>query len=71
MITTTDSNGFYQMNVAAGNISLDIEKEGYFSEYIEELSIDDSETLWVNVSLYPRPAENAIVCGYVTRQRDR
>ncbi len=64
--TSTDTNGFYQMNVAAGNISLQIEKEGYFSEYIEELSIDDSETLWVNVSLYPRPVENAIVCGYVT-----
>jgi len=65
-MTTTESNGFYQINVAAGNISLYIEKEGYFSEYIEELSIDDSETLWVNVSLNPRPAENAIVCGYVS-----
>ncbi len=64
--TTTENNGFYQMNVAAGSISLQIEKEGYFSEYIEELSIDDSETLWMNVSLYPRPVENAIVCGYIT-----
>jgi len=64
--TTTDINGFYQMNVAAGNINLVMEKEGYFSGHTEELSIDDSETLWVNVSLYPRPVENAIVCGYVT-----
>jgi hypothetical protein len=45
---------------------LDIEKEGYFSKSIEDLSVGDSETLWVNVSLNPRPAENAIVCGYVT-----
>jgi hypothetical protein len=65
-MTTSESNGFYQINVAAGNISLDIEKEGYFSTSIEDLSVGDSETLWVNVSLNPRPAENAIVCGYVT-----
>ena len=64
--TTTDTTGFYQMNVAAGTISLYMEKEGYFSEHIEELSIEESETLWVNVSLSPRPTENAIVCGYVT-----
>jgi hypothetical protein len=65
-MTTSGSNGFYQINVAAGNITLDIEKEGYFSKSIEDLSVSDSETLWVNVSLNPRPAENAIVCGYVT-----
>jgi hypothetical protein len=64
--TISDINGFYQMNVATGNISLELQKEGYFSEYIEELSIHDYETLWVNVSLYPRPVENAVVCGYVT-----
>ena len=65
-MTTTENNGFYHLNVAAGNISLNIEKEGYFSEYIEDLSVDDSETLWVNVSLNPRPAETAIVCGYIS-----
>ncbi|HWR27364.1 MAG TPA: carboxypeptidase regulatory-like domain-containing protein [Candidatus Thermoplasmatota archaeon] len=65
-MTTTENNGFYHLNVAAGNISLNIEKEGYFSEYIEELSVDDSETLWVNVSLHPCPAETAIVCGYLS-----
>jgi len=64
--TLTASNGFYQMNVAAGNLSLQIEKEGYFSEYIEDLAVADSETLWVNVSIDARPVENAIVSGYVT-----
>jgi hypothetical protein len=65
-MTTTASNGFYQLNVAAGNISLYVDEEGYFSQSIEDLSVGDSETLWVNVSLTPRPPENAIVCGYVT-----
>jgi hypothetical protein len=65
-MTTTASNGYYQLNVAAGSISLYIEKEGYFSKSIQDLTIGDSETLWVNVSLISRPAETAVVCGYVT-----
>ncbi len=64
--TITGSDGFYKMNVAAGTINLQIERDGYFSEYTEELLIDDSETFWMNISLQPRPVENAIVCGYVT-----
>ncbi len=62
--TTSDINGFYQLNVAPGTISLEFEKEGYFSEDIEELLIDEFETLWVNTSLTPRPVENAVICGY-------
>lgn len=64
--TTSDVAGFYQMNVAAGNISLQMEKEGYFSEDIEDISIGDLQTIWVNISLCPRPTENAVICGYIT-----
>jgi hypothetical protein len=64
--TITENTGFYQMSVAAGTISLQIEQEGYFSEYLQELTIGDSQTLWVNVSLTPRPVESATICGYLT-----
>jgi hypothetical protein len=64
--TTSEINGYYQINVAAGTIILDMDKEGYFSENIEQFSIEEYQTVWVNVSLYPRPAENAVICGYLT-----
>jgi hypothetical protein len=64
--TTTTSTGFYQMNVAAGTIRLQIEREGYFSRYLQDLTISDAQILWVNVSLTPRPVESAIICGYIT-----
>jgi len=64
--TTTGSTGFYQMNVAAGSLTLQMEKEGYFTEYVQDLSIQAGERLWMNVSLNPHPLENAVVCGYVT-----
>jgi hypothetical protein len=64
--TTSAIDGFYQISAAAGEISLEMEDEEYFAEYTEEISIDDFQTVWVNVSLYPRPVENAVVCGYMT-----
>ena len=64
--TLSDPSGFYLMNVAAGYIDLDVEASGYFREYFEGIIIDEYETVWLNVSLYPRPQENAIVCGYIT-----
>jgi hypothetical protein len=64
--TVTGVDGFYQMDVAAGIITIDVEKEGFFSEYLEEIVIDDAQTLWVNISLQTRPVEDAIVCGYIT-----
>jgi hypothetical protein len=64
--TVADEHGFYQMNVAAGQVSLDISKDGYFSESRDELNITDSQTLWENVTLYPFPLETSTVCGYLT-----
>jgi hypothetical protein len=65
-VTVSDSNGFYRMSVAPGEIALDVSKNGYFSESLEGYTVSDFATVWLNVSLYPSPAENAIVCGYVT-----
>ena len=64
--TLSDPSGFYLINVAAGHIDLDVEASGYFLEYSEGIIIDEYETAWLNVSLYPRPQKNAIFCGYIT-----
>jgi len=64
--TVADGNGFYHMNVAPGQVDLDVTKDGYFSESLDELNISDSQTLWVNVSLYPLPLETSTICGYLT-----
>jgi hypothetical protein len=64
--TTSDVDGFYRMHVAPGQVDLDISKDGYFSESYDELNISDSQTLWVNISLYPFPLETSTVCGYIT-----
>ena len=64
--TVSDYLGFYQMNVAEGSITLEVEANGYFQEYIEEIAISDFETLWFNFSLISSPPENSVLCGYIT-----
>ena len=63
-ITRTDHNGFFIFNVASGKIRLRLSKQGYF-EVEETYYITDKETLWVNISLFPCPIENSIICGYI------
>jgi len=63
--TFTDENGFYAINVAEGEICLYFYADGYFGEYIEKYRIGKNETLWVNVTLYPIPPANSVICGYV------
>ena len=64
--TAADENGFYQMNVAPGEVDLDISKDAYYDESYDEFTLTDYQTLWVNVSLYPFPLETSMVCGYIT-----
>ena len=64
--TISDHSGFYSINVAAGQIDLEVKVKGYFRKDFEEIIISDYETLWANFSLTPRPAENSIICGYIT-----
>lgn len=63
--TSSDINGFYRMSVAPGQIDLTISKDGYFTEDWYEQNITGTQTLWVNVSLYPLPPETSTVCGYI------
>ena len=64
--TVSATNGLYQLSVAPGQISLDVSKDGYFSESPAEFNISDGQMLWANVSLYPLPLETSRVCGYLT-----
>jgi len=64
--TVSDHTGFYLMNVAAGEIDLEAEADGYFRKSLEAIAIDEFEVIWVNFSLCPRPLENSVVCGYIT-----
>ena len=64
--TMTNASGFYSMNVAAGEIRLNVYAEDYFYNETEWFDVDEYEILWINVSLFPEPPENSVVCGYVT-----
>jgi hypothetical protein len=64
--TVADANGFYQMNVAAGQVDIGASKDGYFSDSQDELNITGSQMLWVNITLFPFPLETSTVCGYLT-----
>jgi hypothetical protein len=64
--TASDGSGYYQMNVAPGQVDLDFTKDGYFSASRDNMNITDGQILWVNVSLNPFPAETAMVSGYIT-----
>jgi hypothetical protein len=64
--TVADVNGFYKMNVAPGQVDLDVSMNGYFSESHNGLNITDAQTLWMNISLSPFPLETSTVCGYLT-----
>ena len=67
--TTSDDSGFYSMDIAAGEVDIEVEASGYFRGYSEDITILEYETKWVNFSLYARPIENAVVCGYITDEK--
>lgn len=64
-VTFTDENGFYRMNIAAGDIFQFFSKNGYYDRDGGLLSIGENETLWINLSLIPIIEETAVVSGYV------
>ena len=65
--TFTNHSGFYSVNVAAGEISdINVYADGYYSKYEGSYDIGEYETLWINVSLYPKPPKNSVLRGYVT-----
>jgi hypothetical protein len=64
--TISDYNGFYSMNVAAGELDLEVEAVGYFRANLHEIIISDYETIWANFSLRSPPPEKSVICGYIT-----
>jgi hypothetical protein len=63
---STDSSGFYSMNVAAGEISMDVEADGYLEEYTESYDISEYESLEINITMQFIINENSVICGYIT-----
>jgi hypothetical protein len=66
--TITDSSGRYLINVPPGYPPYALYfSEGYFENYaIFYKKIVEYETVHMDITLYPYPQENSVVCGYVT-----
>ena len=64
--TTTDSYGYYSMNIPAGRFRVSAYADGYLSAESGQFNINDYETRWINLSLGPRPEETAMIYGYIT-----
>jgi 5-hydroxyisourate hydrolase-like protein (transthyretin family) len=64
--TYTDPSGHYSMNVASGTIDLYFSADRYYSNSTDDYNIGEGEILQVDISLYPYPNENSVVCGYIT-----
>jgi ribosomal protein S17E len=64
--TYTDSSGFYSMIMAAGEININVEADGYSEEHTESYHISEYESLEINITMQFIINENSIVCGYIT-----
>jgi len=64
--TQTDNNGFFKINVAAGEIELSFEHHDYIPNYSDEYQIQEAENVWMNVTLKRRLEENSVMCGFIT-----
>ena len=63
--TYSNESGFYSLNVAKGRIYLSFSADGYFGQHMDNVSVRENERIWLNISLYPIPEDNALLCGYV------
>jgi len=59
--TYTYTSGFYSMNLAAGEIKLDVYLDGYLREFSDNFNIGEYETLWLNFSMYLMPLINSYI----------
>ena len=64
--TNSDSIGYYNINVAPGEIDLIFDSSDYIPKYLEEFNINEFETVWINASMTQRPPENSKICGIIT-----
>jgi len=63
--TTTNATGYYEMTAPAGRYRLTASADQYCSRDSGAFMLNDGQTKWMNLSLYPRPAENATITGYL------
>ena len=59
-LTYCDSSGFYLCNVAAGEISIFVEKNGYSRDWTYRMDVRENETVWINLSLFPEQIKTRI-----------
>jgi len=64
--TEPNSSGFYRMNVKPGNFYISTYCKGYEDIYTDFYQIQDNESLWFNLSLWPEPFESSTIYGYIT-----
>lgn len=65
-VTTGNQTGYYEVTAPAGRYRVTASANGYCDRDSSQFFLNDGQVLWVNLSLYPRPQENATVCGYLT-----
>ncbi len=63
--TYTDIDGYFEINVAAGVISIEARVDNYYSKNTGEIISFDNEIIFVNFSLNPHESETVLVNGYV------
>jgi len=63
--TTTNVDGYYEVGAPAGRYQLTTSAVGYCDRTTNSFNLNDSQIRWMNTSLYPRPEENATICGYI------
>ena len=59
-LTYCDSSGFYLCNVAAGEISIFVEKNGYSRDRTYRRDVRENKTVWINLSLFPEQIKTRI-----------
>ena len=69
LYTVTDDNGFFSVNVAAGEVMPWVYAEDYYEMYKGEKSVGDGETVEFITHLYPRYPDSAMICGYITEEK--
>lgn len=63
--TTTNASGFYEVGAPAGRYRLTISAVGYCDRSTNNFNLVDGQVKWINTTLYPKPEENATLCGYI------
>ena len=62
--THTNLTGYYEINVADGNYSINVYANNYESESAKVI-VPENETVWLNITLQ-RPEEKSTIYGYIT-----